>query len=71
MANETEPRTCKYPGCDVVLEPGPEHRGPPPRYCDNPEHNAHSVFQALKRGEGETPPGMAERLFGHIPDQGS
>jgi hypothetical protein len=25
--------------------------GPPPRYCDNEEHNASSTFQELKRRE--------------------
>lgn len=58
---ETTPKTCAYPGCEVVMEHAPE-RGPPPRYCSSTEHNAHSVFQALQRGEGETSPDTAARL---------
>jgi hypothetical protein len=52
---ETAPKTCAYPGCEVVVEP-PERGGPTPGYCDNPEHNAHSVFRALQGSEGESSP---------------
>jgi hypothetical protein len=58
----TETKTCAYPGCQVVMEPAPERGGPPPRYCDSPEHNTHSVFRALQRGEGDASPDTAARL---------
>jgi hypothetical protein len=57
---ESTPQTCAFPGCDVVMELGPEkgpnRTGPTPRYCDDPEHNTQSVFQALQRGEGDASP---------------
>lgn len=59
---ESKRRTCAYPGCDVVMGDAPERGGPPPRYCDSPEHNTQSVFQALQRGEGEASPDTAARL---------
>jgi hypothetical protein len=59
---EAMPKTCAYPGCQVVMEPAPERGGPAPRYCDSPEHNAHSVFRALQRGEGDAAPDTAARL---------
>lgn len=59
----TEPQTCAYPGCEVVVEP-PERGGPTPGYCDNPEHNAESMFRALQRGEGEPSPDTAANLLG-------
>ncbi|MDQ6749448.1 MAG: hypothetical protein M3Z33_01635 [Actinomycetota bacterium] len=58
---ETTRKTCAYPGCEIVMEPAPE-RGPEPRYCDSPDHNAHSVFRALQRGEGDASPETAARL---------
>lgn len=60
----TEPkqRTCALPGCQVVLGPSPEHGWPARRYCDDPDHNAHSVYMALKRGEGHASPDTAARL---------
>jgi hypothetical protein len=58
---ESRERTCAYPGCEVVIGP-PERGGPTPGYCDDPEHNAHSAYQALKRGEGEAPPDTAANL---------
>lgn len=73
MTDETtdEQIICVHPGCDKVVVPGPDHMGPPPRYCDDPEHNAHSTFHALRRGEGETPPDVAERIFGKQEKEGS
>ncbi|MDP9228553.1 MAG: hypothetical protein M3M99_05805 [Actinomycetota bacterium] len=59
---ESTPQTCAYPGCEVVMEPAPERGGPAPRYCADPEHNTHSVFHALKRGEGHTSPETAAGL---------
>jgi len=52
------PVTCLYPGCDREAVPPPKaavqgRQGPPPRYCDNEEHNASSTFQELKRLEQE------------------
>jgi hypothetical protein len=60
----TEPkqRTCAFPGCEVVLGPvsdaGPHVTG----YCDDPDHNAQSVYRALRRGEGDASPDTAARL---------
>ena len=59
---ESKPTTCAHPGCEVVIEAFGERGGPPSRYCDNPEHNTHSVFLALQRGEGEASPDTAARL---------
>jgi hypothetical protein len=46
--------TCLYPGCDREAVPPPKtpvpgRTGPPPRYCDNEEHNASSTYEELKR----------------------
>ncbi len=60
--NDTAPRTCAYPGCENVVSSDPQHGGPPSGYCDLPEHNAHTMFLALKRGEGNPPPDTAARL---------
>jgi hypothetical protein len=56
------PKTCAYPGCDAVVEAAPETGGPPPGFCSSPEHNAHSLFRALQRGEGDVPADTAARL---------
>jgi hypothetical protein len=50
---------CLYPGCEdeAVEAPrkdnAPTRQGPPPLYCANPEHNAGSTFQEIKRLEKE------------------
>ena len=50
---------CLFPGCDQeAAEPrhtdnAPTRQGPPPRYCDNENHNAASAFQEMKRLEQE------------------
>ena len=51
---------CLYPGCErEAVEPPKKgdrlesRQGPPPRYCDNEEHNASSTFRELKRLEKE------------------
>ena len=59
---EADVRTCAYPGCEVVIGPPPELGGPAAGYCDDPQHNAHSVYWALKRGEGDASPDTAARL---------
>ncbi len=59
---ESTPLTCAYPGCEVVMKPDMEKGGRMPRYCDSPEHNTQSVYQALQRGEGDASPGTAARL---------
>ncbi len=54
---------CLYPGCDreamsgAKKEQRADRQGPPPRYCDNEEHNAASTFQELKRLEEEAAAG--------------
>lgn len=59
---QTTAKTCAYPGCDVVPENGPERSGPPPGYCESPEHNAQSAFRAMQRGEGDASADTAARL---------
>jgi hypothetical protein len=50
---------CLFPGCDkeAVDAPrkdnAPTRQGPPPRYCDNEEHNAASTFREIQRLEKE------------------
>jgi hypothetical protein len=49
---------CLYPGCEREAVPPPKTQvngrtGPPPRYCDNEEHNASSTYQELQRLEKE------------------
>ena len=50
---------CLFPGCDKEAvapktnDNAPTRKGPPPRYCENEEHNAASTFQELKRLEQE------------------
>jgi hypothetical protein len=69
--SEPKERTCAYPGCEVVIGPPPELGGPAPGYCDDPEHNAHSTYHALKCGEGHAAPDTAARLGLAEPRQGS
>ena len=69
--SEAKQRTCAYPGCEVLIGPPPELGGPTPGYCDDPEHNAHSTYYALKRGEGHAPAETAERLGLAEPHGGS
>jgi hypothetical protein len=59
---EQKQRTCAFPGCEVVLEPVSEAGRHVTGYCDDPDHNAHSVYWALKRGEGHASPDTAARL---------
>ena len=50
---------CLYPGCEEeAVDPPrkdnlPTRQGPPPRYCENKDHNAASTFHELKRLEKE------------------
>ncbi len=50
---------CLYPGCDQEAVDGlrkdnaETRQGPPPRYCENDEHNAASAFQERKRLDEE------------------
>jgi len=51
---------CLFPGCDKeavesskTKDNAATRQGPPPRYCENEEHNAASTFQELKRLEQE------------------
>ena len=60
--SESKQRTCAFPGCENAIAPAPEPGGPPSGYCDDPDHNAHSVYWALQRGEGHAPPDTAARL---------
>ena len=55
-------RKCAYPGCEVMIEPPPDHGGPPSGFCSAPEHNAHSLYQAMRRGECDVEPETAARL---------
>jgi len=47
------PVTCLYPGCDEPAVAKHKHGGPPPRYCENEDHNAASAYEAMKK-EGTT-----------------
>jgi len=46
---------CLFPGCDKeAVDPPrkdnlPTRQGPPPRYCDNKDHNAASTYHELER----------------------
>ena len=51
---------CLFPGCDKEAVESDKtkgnaatRQGPPPRYCENQEHNAASTFHELKRLEKE------------------
>lgn len=65
MKSDTQQQLiCLYPGCDRPAVEGPKaavngRSGPPPRYCDNEEHNASSTFQEIKRLEKEGAAGDA------------
>jgi len=59
-SGETQPAEtviCLFPGCEREAVPPPKaaegRAGPPPRYCDNEDHNASSTHQELKRLENE------------------
>jgi hypothetical protein len=45
----TETVACLYPGCDQPAAPPHKHGGPPPRYCENEDHNASSAYEAMKK----------------------
>ncbi len=59
MSETTDKVICLYPGCDREAADSPrkgenpKRQGPPPRYCENEEHNAASTYQELKRLEQE------------------
>jgi hypothetical protein len=50
---------CLFPGCDKeAADPPrkdnlPTRQGPPPRYCEDENHNAASTFAEIKRLEQE------------------
>lgn len=53
-----EREVCLYPGCEELAVEGPKtavqgRTGPPPRYCENEEHNASSAYHEIKRLEQE------------------
>jgi hypothetical protein len=55
---QAEREVCLYPGCENLAVEGPKtavqgRTGPPPRYCDNEDHNAGSTYLELKRLEDE------------------
>jgi hypothetical protein len=60
-AGETQPDEqviCLFPGCEREAVPPPKaanqgRTGPPPRYCDDEDHNASSTHQELKRLQDE------------------
>jgi predicted sulfurtransferase len=51
--SETETVICLYPGCESPAVPPPKHGGPPPRYCEDETHNAHSTYKKLQEQEAE------------------
>jgi hypothetical protein len=50
---------CLYPGCErpaiekKMKDNAPSRQGPPPRYCDDDDHNAATAFREMKRLEEE------------------
>ena len=50
---------CLYPGCESeavaskTKDNAPTRQGPPPRYCENEEHNASTTYQEIQRLEKE------------------
>jgi hypothetical protein len=55
---QTEREVCLYPGCNDLAVEGPKtapngRTGPPPRYCENEDHNASSTFKELQRLKDE------------------
>ena len=59
-AEPDEKIICLFPGCEREAVPIPNQearrdtrQGPPPRYCDNEEHNAATAYQEMKRLENE------------------
>jgi hypothetical protein len=62
--HQAEREVCLYPGCDSLAVEGPKtavqgRTGPPPRYCENKDHNAGSTYLELKRLEEEAAGGDA------------
>ena len=52
----------RLPGREASADRGPVEGGPPSGFCSAPEHNAQTLFAALKRGEARAPAETAVRL---------
>ena len=64
--------TCKFPGCGraVAVAVG---RGPRPRYCDNPAHNARTrrtVLQRTARQATDTARAVTAEVLAELPPEG-
>jgi hypothetical protein len=56
---ETEAVTCLFPGCENPAVPPPKHGGPPPRYCEDENHNAGTTYAALNKDKDPAADGEA------------
>ena len=46
---QTEPRTCRYPGCERLAVSADAGTGRPPEYCDDEGHNRAAAWRARRR----------------------
>ncbi|WP_454778714.1 hypothetical protein [Georgenia muralis] len=49
---QTEVRTCRFPGCPRPAVPAEADTGRPPEYCDDPKHNRAAAWRARQRLAG-------------------
>ena len=56
QVQQTEQRTCRFPGCDRPAAAGDAGTGRPPEYCDDPGHNRAAGWRERQRlkGAGQT-----------------
>lgn len=55
MTQQTDQRTCRFPGCEQPAVPS-DGTGRPPEYCDNPGHTRAAAWRARqKQAEGPRP----------------
>ena len=52
--NQTDQRTCRFPGCVRVVVPGEGVTGRPPEYCTDPGHTRAAAWRARRRLTQET-----------------
>ncbi|XKH55214.1 hypothetical protein LG284_16375 (plasmid) [Citricoccus nitrophenolicus] len=49
---QTEERTCRYPGCQRPAAPAEAGTGRPPEYCEDPKHTRAAAWRARQRRDG-------------------